>query len=262
MASQSVLVTESAGLVTITINRPSARNSLNAETIRSLCASLDTATANPNARCLLLTGSGSEAFCAGADIAELVSNAAPAARRAFFQSIAELIEKIQTTHLPVVASVHGFALAGGCGLAAACDITLAADDAIFGLPEVAIGLAALVVMTPISRLIGKKALAHLLMTGERISAQRALEIGLITSVHPKGSLDQAAQDICMNLMRQGPNALSASKKGLLEVSEREYDAAIREFADRSALLSIGAEASEGLLAFTQKRDPSWRKRPS
>ena len=261
MASQTVLVTESAGLITITINRPSARNSLNAETVLSLCAAVDAATANAHARCLLLTGSGSEAFCAGADIAELVANAAPATRRAFFQSIADLIEKIQTTPLPVVASVHGFALAGGCGLAAACDITLAADDAIFGLPEVAIGLAALVVMAPISRLIGKKALAHLLMTGERISAQRALDIGLITSVHPKGSLDQIAQEMCAKLMRQGPDALKASKEGLLEISEKEYHIAIREFADRSALLSIGSEASEGLLAFTQKREPSWRKNP-
>jgi methylglutaconyl-CoA hydratase len=261
MASQTVLVTESAGLTTITINRPSARNSLNMETVRALCAAIDTATANPDTRCILLTGSGSEAFCAGADIAELVANATPTARRAFFQSIADLIEKIQTSHLPVVASVHGFALAGGCGLAAACDITLAADDAIFGLPEASIGLAALVVMAPMSRLVGKKALAHLLLTGERISAQRALEIGLVTSVHSKGSLDNVAKDLCEKLMRQGPEALKASKQGLLEVTEKDYRVAIREFADRSALLSIGPEASEGLLAFTQKREPSWRRNP-
>ena len=258
MASQSVLIAEAEGLVTITINRPAARNSLNAETVAALCAAVDTATANPRARCVLLTGAGTDAFCAGADIAELVASPSSSARRAFFQSIADLIEKIQTSHLPVVASVHGFALAGGCGLAAACDITLASEDAVFGLPETAIGLAALVVMTPISRLIGKKALAQMLLTGERISAKRALEIGLITATHPKNALDDAARELCAKIMKQGPNALKASKEGMLEVTEKEYRAAIREFADKSALLSLGAEATEGLLAFTEKREPAWR----
>lgn len=260
MASQSVLIAETEGLVTITINRPATRNSLNAETVTALCAAVDTATANPRARCVLLTGAGTDAFCAGADIAELIASPSPSARRAFFQSIADLIEKIQTSHLPVVASVHGFALAGGCGLAAACDITLASEDAVFGLPEAAIGLAALVVMTPISRLIGKKALAQMLLTGERISARRALEIGLITAIHPKDTLDHAAKELCSKIMKLGPHALKASKEGMLEVTEKEYLSAIREFADKSALLSLGAEASEGLLSFTEKREPAWRPR--
>jgi methylglutaconyl-CoA hydratase len=262
MASQSVLISEAEGLITITINRPAARNSLNAETVTALCEAMNAATANPRARCIHLTGAGTDAFCAGADIAELVANSSPSARRAFFQSIADLIEKIQTSHLPVVASVHGFALAGGCGIAAACDITLASEDAVFGLPEAAIGLAALVVMTPISRLIGKKALAHMLLTGERISAKRALEIGLITATHPKDALGTATQELCAKIMKHGPNALKASKEGMLEVTEKEYLTAIREFADKSALLSLGDEASEGLRAFTEKREPSWRPKSS
>lgn len=259
MASPSVLVNETAGIVSITINRPEARNSLNSETITLLTEAFDAVAKNPLARCAILGGAGTEAFCAGADIAELVHNPAPSARRAFFESIASLIEKINLCPIPVVARVHGFALAGGCGLAAACDITLAADDALFGLPEVGVGLAAMVVMAPMSRIVQKKALTHMVMTGERISAQRALEIGLVTAVHAKGSLDIETELLCKKLIKQGPKAISASKQALLDVTEREYLPLLHELADRSALLSLGAEATEGLTAFTQKREPSWRK---
>ena len=258
MASPSVLVNETAGIVSITINRPEARNSLNSLTIRLLAEAFQSVTSNPLARCVILSGTGSEAFCAGADIAELVQNPAPSARRAFFDSIASLIEKIHLCPVPVVARIHGFALAGGCGLAAACDITLASDDAVFGLPEVGVGLAAMVVMAPLSRVVQKKALISMSMTGERITAKRALEIGLVTAVHPKGSLDGETESLCKKILKQGPQALKASKQALLDVTEREYLPLLHDLADRSALLSLGAEATEGLVAFTQKRKPSWR----
>lgn len=258
MATAPVLVSEKAGIISITINRPEARNSLNAQTIQLLTDAFRGVTNNPNARCVVLAGAGTEAFCAGADIAELVSNPSPASRRSFFDAIATLIETINLCPVPVIARVHGFALAGGCGLAAACDITLAADDAVFGLPEVGVGLAAMVVMAPLSRVVGKKALTHMIMTGERISAARSLEIGLVTAVYPKQSLDAETDALCKKLLKQGPNALKASKQALLEVTERDYLPFLHELADRSALLSLGAEASEGLTAFTQKREPSWR----
>jgi enoyl-CoA hydratase/carnithine racemase len=259
MTSVPVVVNETAGIVSITINRPEARNSLNAQTIKLLTEAFEGLQANQTARCVILSGAGTEAFCAGADITELTNNPSPSSRRAFFDAIATLIEKINLAPVPVVARVHGYALAGGCGLAAACDITLAADDAVFGLPEVGIGLAAMVVMAPLSRVVGKKALTHLVMTGERISAKRALEIGLVTAVHAKASLDVETDVLCKKLIKQGPWALRASKQALLDVTEREYLPLLHELADRSALLSLGAEATEGLAAFTQKRDPSWRK---
>jgi enoyl-CoA hydratase len=260
MASPLVLVHETAGIVSITINRPEARNSLNSETITLLTHAFDAVTTNSRARCVVLSGAGSEAFCAGADITELVTNPAPSARRAFFGSIASLIERINLCPVPVVARVHGFALAGGCGLAAACDVTLASDDAVFGLPEVGVGLAAMVVMAPLSRVVQKKALTQMVMTGERVTAQRALEIGLVTAIHAKAVLDSETEALCKRLIKQGPQALKASRQALLDVTEREYLPLLHELADRSALLSLGAEATEGLMAFTQKRDPSWRKR--
>jgi enoyl-CoA hydratase/carnithine racemase len=259
MSPGPVSIKEISGLVSVTINRPEARNSLNRDTISQLIEAFRQVSSNEAARCVLLRGAGDDAFCAGADISELVAHPSPSDRRAFFSSIATLIETINTCPVPVVASVHGFALAGGCGLAAACDLTIASEDAIFGLPEVGIGLAALVVMAPLSRVVSKKALAHMVMTGERISAKRAFEIGLVSAVHPKAALDLEAQNLCGKLMKQGANALKVSKAALLEVTEADHRSLLHDFADRSALLSLGAEASEGLTAFTQRRAPSWQK---
>jgi enoyl-CoA hydratase/carnithine racemase len=117
----------------------------------------------------------------------------------------------------------------------------------------------MVVMAPLSRVVQKKALTHMVMTGERITAHRALEIGLVTAVHGTSSLNTETEVLCRRLIKQGPYALKASKQALLDVTEREYLPLLHELADRSALLSLGAEATEGLTAFTQKREPSWRK---
>jgi methylglutaconyl-CoA hydratase len=97
------------------------------------------------------------------------------------------------------------------------------------------------------------------MTGERISAKRSLDIGLVTAVHAKTSLDAETDTLCKKLLKQGPQALKASKQALLDVTERDYLPLLHELADRSALLSFGTEATEGLTAFIQKREPSWRK---
>lgn len=258
MTAEPVLVNETAGIVSVAINRPQERNCLNARTVKLLTEVFEGIAGSSTARCAVLSGAGTEAFCAGADITELVASPSPADRRAFFGSIARLIKTINHTPIPVIAQVHGFALAGGCGLAAACDITLASDDAVFGLPEVGIGLAAMVVMAPLSRVVSKKALTHMVMTGERISASRALDIGLVSAVYPKQSLEAETKTLAKKLLKQGPNALKASKQALLDVSEGGYLSLLEELADRSALLSLGAEAEEGLAAFTQKRDPVWR----
>jgi len=253
-----VLVTEQNGIVDIRINRPEAKNSLNQATISALIVALNDVQSASSARCVLLGSSGTEAFCAGADIQELVACTTAVGRREFFTSVAALIESVHRCPVPVVGRVHGFALAGGCGLAAACDIVLASEDAVFGLPEVGIGLAPMVVMAPIHRVIGRRALSELVLTGQRISARRALAIGLVTRVYPKGDLDGEALKMCDKLKRQSPEALKRSKAMMLEVSEAEYFPLLNRLADESALLSIGPEAQEGLQAFIEKREPSWR----
>jgi len=247
-----------AHLATVTINRPEARNALNAATIRELTLAFTTLSTDSSVRCILLRGSGTEAFCAGADLQELQQSPSPSARRDFFTAIAGLVSAIAQCQPPVVSLVYGFALAGGLGLVAASDIVIAADDAVFGLPEVAIGLAPLVVAAPLSAAVDTRALAYLALSGERINAAEALRIGLVTRVVAKDSALNDTLALCATITQRGPDAVRATKTALHDARRNTGDTFIYELADRSALVSLSDEASEGIRAFTEKRAPSWK----
>jgi enoyl-CoA hydratase/carnithine racemase len=255
MSFTSIEVATSHHLTQITINRPQARNALTIETLQELTRAFQSIATSSDVRCVLLTGAGTEAFCAGADLNRLLDAPAPEERRAFFDSVATVIEAIRSCPVPVVAAVHGFALAGGCGIVAASDIVLASEDAVFGLPEVGIGLAPMVVMEPLAQTMSAKSLSLMALTGERLSATQALAAGLVTKVLPKSEVSTQAITICTTITKQGPNAVRATKLALRQIS---HHTDIHELADRSALLSIGNEASEGMTAFREKRSPSWK----
>jgi enoyl-CoA hydratase/carnithine racemase len=144
------------------------------------------------------------------------------------------------------------------GLVAASDIALASDNAVFGLPEVAIGLAPMVVMSPLSATLSPRLLAYLALTGERISAGEACDAGLVTRVVAKASLNDEAQALCQKIRQRGPHAVRATKAALHDIPLHDRSAFIFELADRSALVSVGTEATEGMAAFTEKRAPSWK----
>lgn len=260
MSFKTITVTTTPYLTTITINRPEHRNSLTSEAIVELSRAFHDVSKSKDVRCVLLTGAGTEAFCAGADLNELRRDSHPDARRAFFNSIALLVKAISFCPVPVVCAVHGYAFAGGCGLVAASDIVIAADDAIFALPEVSIGLAPMVVMAPLRRAMNAKALAHMALTGQRIGATQALESGLVTKVVPKLALTKEARDTCDSIIKQSPGATRATKAALQQMLVGEgFETIIQELADQSALVSLEADAEEGLQAFLEKRPPAWRK---
>lgn len=243
-------------ILTITLNRPKSRNALSSELLDQLFAALHDL---DDANVVILTGSGTDAFCSGADLAELEKHSEAQERQLFFRHIASVIELINTVPVPVIAKVHGYALAGGCGIAAACDLVYASDKAVFGLPELQVGLGAMVVMAPIERVIGKRALSELLLTGSRIDAKRAKEINLVTDIFPKNKLDAQVELIAQKLAKNPPVATSLVKEAFQEVGEEPYSSALYKLADRSALLSLGQEAQEGIAAFKTKRAPIWPK---
>jgi methylglutaconyl-CoA hydratase len=231
---------------------------LNKETIRGLTEAFTSVSTCIDTRVVVLSGSGTEAFCAGADLTELSASSSPESRREFFSSIATLVENITQCPMPVIAKVHGFALAGGCGVVAAADIAVAADDALFGLPEVGIGLAPMVVMAPLLRTIGFRATSALALTGERISAAEALRMGLVSKVVPKDRLDAAVNELCAMLASNGPDAVRATKRAIADLSESGSLTFMGELADRSALVSLSPEAEEGIAAFREKRPAAWK----
>lgn len=254
----SITVTIQDKIATVTIERAHARNALNPEAIRELTSAFTGLSTNSNIRCVLLRGSGTEAFCSGADLQELQKASSPEARREFFTAIAKLAQAIQHCLHPTVSLVYGFALAGGLGLVAASDIVIAADDAQFGLPEVAVGLAPLVVTAPLSRALIPRGLDYLALTGERIGASEALRIGLITKIAPKDSALDEALTLCRTIAARGPAAVQATKTALRDARASSNNSFIYELADRSALVSLGDEASEGIKAFSEKRAPVWK----
>jgi methylglutaconyl-CoA hydratase len=246
-------------VATVTIDRAQARNALNRDAIRELTSAFNSLSTNAEIRCVLLRGSGTDAFCSGADLQELQRSDSPEARREFFLAIANLVQAIQHCSHPTVCLVYGFALAGGLGLVAASDIVIAADDAQFGLPEVAVGLAPLVVAAPLSQVLSPRGLDYLALTGERIGAPEALKLGLVTKIAPRDSALNEALSICTIIAARGPAAVQATKTALRDVRANNSETFIYELADRSALVSLGDEASEGVKAFTDKRAPTWRK---
>ncbi len=245
-------------VATVTIERAHARNALNLEAIRELTSAFTLLSTDTDIRCILLRGDGTDAFCTGADLQELQRASSPDARREFFTSLAMLVEAIQLCSHPTVSLVYGFALAGGLGLLAASNIVIAADDAQFGLPEVAVGLAPLVVAAPLAQTVSPRGLDLLALTGERIGAAEALRIGLITKIAPKESALEEARVLCRMIALRGPTALQSTKATLRDVRASNSKNFIYELADRSALVSIGDEASEGIKAFTEKRAPTWK----
>jgi enoyl-CoA hydratase/carnithine racemase len=253
-----ITLTVSDLIATLSINRPKARNALNRTTINELTLAFNALSQDPDIRCIILRGSGDEAFCAGADLDDLRNNPSPEARRDLFQSIATLITSIEACKQPVIALVYGYALAGGLGLVAAADIVIAANDSVFGLPEVLVGLSALVVAAPLSKRIAPRGLSYLALTGERISAQSALDFGLVTEVTPKEAALERALGIAKKISLRGPQAVSAAKAGIDYALTHRATDTIFELADRSAIVSLGDEASEGIAAFKEKREPYWK----
>jgi len=252
-----ITVKVEASVATVTLNRPQARNALNAQAVQELIDAFTSLDLDPSVKVVLLRGAGTEAFCAGADLQELKGNSSPDSRRSFFESIANLVRSIESCPVPVVSMVCGFAMAGGLGLIAASDIVIAADNAVFALPEVAVGLAPLVVSVPLTDSMSQRGLSYLALTGERINADEALLFGLVTKVVKLDQIIDQTQKICQTIALKGPSAVRQTKVALRELRLNNDADFIYQLSDRSALLSLSTEANEGMSAFAEKRSPRW-----
>ena len=241
-------------ITTITINRPKVRNALNQQTIKELCSAFSAAADNfNNSPVIILRGSGTESFCAGADLAELNQATSLKDRKEFFTQLSTLIQTMHSTPQTIIGAVYGFALAGGCGLAAACDIVLAAETATFGLPELQIGLAPMVVTPVIHRAIGRRALSELVLTAERIDATRAREIGLVSRIYSKNDLLSQANKLAVQITKLAPNASAIAKKLIYSVAESDYFEMLKKLPEEVALLSMQPEALERINSFLNKK---------
>ncbi len=249
------------GVCTLTIDREEKRNALDRATLVELEAAFDAAGRDPGVRVVVLRGAGERAFCAGADLEELLQHESLDESRAHFDGVARVIAAMHRVRAPVLARVAGFALAGGMGLAVAADFTIAADSAVFGLPEIGLGLLPLVVSAPIHRAVGsRKVLLDLVLTGRRVGAREAFELGLATRVVPEAKLDAEVEELARTLAGFSPVALQLGKQAIYRACEMPYDHALRYLREMVVLTHRTDDAREGIAAFLEKRKPQWKGR--
>jgi enoyl-CoA hydratase/carnithine racemase len=258
---ETLLVEVRDGVGTLTLNRPEARNALNRTLIRELGEALAALDADAGARAVVLRGAGDRAFCAGADLKGMFGEASILEAREQYAGLARVLEGIPRMRTPVVGQVHGYALAGGCGLAAACDVVVAAEDAVFGLPEIKLGLLPLMVLAPILRAAAApKRVLQLVLTGAELPAREALAIGLVSQVVARAELEATVQGLARTLAGYSPATVAIAKEAFYTALELDHAKALPYLQDLLTIVARSEDAREGVAAFLEKRPPRWQGR--
>jgi len=241
------------GVLTLTLNRPEKRNALNIPLLEALCAAVAEANEDAETRIVVLRGAG-PAFCAGLDLKE-AGSAENSHRSA--ELIAQMLSSVYYSPKATVAAVHGAAIAGGAGLMSCCDIAIAAEGTQLGYPEVRRGLVAGLVMTFLRRQLHERHARELLLTGEIIGADRALEMGLVTRCVPSDLVDEALFATTSAILKGGPAAIAMTKRLFDSLWHHPASDDFARALEFHVLARNSPEAQEGMRAFVEKRAPSW-----
>ena len=254
-----VIVSTTAGVTTVTLDRADKHNAFDDVLIAELTEALKRADADHATRVVVLTGAG-KSFSSGADLAWMRRMAGydAVANRADSLKLAELMRTLDTLSKPTIARVNGAAFGGAVGLIACCDIAVSIDLAKFSLSEVRLGLVPAVISPYVVRAIGAREARRWFLTAEPFDAQTAQRIGLVHEVANVAGLDHAVARQVDALLRGGPSALAAAKRLVARVSAPVDDALVLETAELIAALRVSPEGQEGLTAFLEKREPKWK----
>ncbi|MEU0572130.1 enoyl-CoA hydratase-related protein [Nonomuraea sp. NPDC005983] len=245
------------GIATITLDSPPNRNALSVRLLGDLEERLKWALAEPEARVVVLTGTG-RVFCSGADLKE--QRAEPSATSAgapVTASFPEILALIWESPKPVICRLNGTARAGGLGLVAACDFAIAPLESSFAFTEVRLGVVPAMISVPVLRRLDPRAAAEYFLTGEVFDAARAVEIGLLTRAVPQEELDATVAHYAGMLSKGGPEALAITKRLVREVPAVSFEEGLRQMTELSAQRFTSEEGQEGIAAFMEKRPPRW-----
>ena len=258
MTYETLLLDIRDGVATVTLNRPEARNALTPTLLRELGATLAHIDEDAASRVVILRGAGDRAFCAGADLKGMFREGSILEAREEYTALAQVLEAIPRMRTPVIARVHGYALAGGCGLAAACDIVVASEDAVFGLPEIKLGLLPLMVLAPILRTATPRRILELVLTGRELPAREAQDIGLVTRVVPREDLDRTVGEIARTLAGLSPATVALGKDAFYRALDLTPTQVLAQMRDLLTIVARSDDAQEGIAAFLEKRPPRWK----
>jgi enoyl-CoA hydratase len=255
-----ILETVEPGILRLTVNRPKALNALDPETIAELGQALAAVAGDQEARVLLLTGAGDKAFVAGADISRM-AGMSPVHAQQFSAEALRVFRSLELLPIPAIALVNGYALGGGCELALACDFILAAEGAVFGQPEVNLGINAGFGGTQrLPRRVGTAMALELLFSGRFVQADEARAIGLANHVYPKDELLPKALELARLIAGKGPLAVRYTKQLVQRGQDMDLDGACAMESDVFGLLNATEDKREGMQAFLEKRPPHFRGR--
>ncbi|HNP72897.1 MAG TPA: enoyl-CoA hydratase-related protein [Kouleothrix sp.] len=258
MVYTSIDLSIAAPLATLTLNRPDLHNAFDAAMIAELRSAFAALAADASVRVVILAGAG-PSFCAGGDARWMRASLgwSHAENVADAQALDALFDAAWSLPKPLIGRVHGAALGGGAGLVACCDLVVAEDSARFGFTEVKLGLLPAVIAQYVVPKIGLGHARALFVSGERFTAERAFEIGLVHAITSAGDLDATVRSLAARMLTSAPGAIAAAKRVLDVVSSRDREAARAYVVEAIAAARTGPEGQEGLRAFLEKRRPSW-----
>ncbi len=234
-----------------TINREAQRNSISPETVSLFLEYLDKAEKDNDVRVVTVTGSGDKAFCSGADLGSAVGEA----QNKVFRNYAKLLKRLAGFPKPTVAKINGYCLAGGTGFMLACDIVIAKNNAKFGTPEVNVGLFPMMIGALIFRNVLRKKAMEMVLLGEKLTAEQALEMGLITRSVPPEDLDIEVDKVLESLSLKSPIGMKIGKEAFYAASEMPLEEAVDYLSEKLSEVASTKDAIEGITAFIEKRTP-------
>jgi len=255
---KNIILEKEDYLAILYINRPKALNALNGDTLFEIEAAIKDVKTDPNIKVMIVTGTGDKSFVAGADITFMLP-LSPAEGRYFADVGEKVFRQFELMEKPVIAAVNGFALGGGCELAMACDIRLAAENALFGQPEVGLGIIPGFGGTQrLPRLIGEGRAKELTYTADTINAQEAFRLGLVNHVYPQDQLMDQAKKMAKKIASKGPLAVGYAKFAIGKGMQVDIDTGMSIESDMFGMSCATEDKFEGMTAFVEKRKPAFK----
>jgi enoyl-CoA hydratase/carnithine racemase len=252
-----VLYAVADGVARLTINRPERRNALTWTAIATLSRRLADARADPAVRVVVVSGAGGKAFCSGIDLSEMDAGASYAALHEARGQVATLFGQLWALGKPVIAAVSGYAVAGGFGLALACDLVVCTTDSVFAAPEIELGLWPFMITVPLVRSMPPKKALELMLTGRKVGAAEAERIGFVNQVVPAGDFDAAVGVLAGVLAAKAPTAMKLGRDSFYAVWDLAAAEALAVLHPLLTVITGTEDAQEGLAAFRDKRPPNW-----
>jgi enoyl-CoA hydratase/carnithine racemase len=242
----------------MTINRMPQRNAISVQALDLFLDSLDQAKADSDVRAVCITGSGDKAFCSGADLGNSMQNEDKQSVQESFRKYSDLLYKLSVFPKPTVAKINGYCLAGGTGFMLASDIVIARSETKFGTPEVNVGLFPMMIGALIFRNVPRKKAMEMILLGEKISANQALDMGMLTRIVPYEQLDYEVDQVLIKLCEKSPLSIKMGKQAFIEAEQKPLKDAIDYLSQKLFEVASTEDAVEGICAFLEKRSPVFK----